>query len=1524
MKNVNNINNNINNNNINNNINNNNSSIVNNKNAIGVNNSIKENINNNNIEKIKSNNDINNKNNIDVYNKSNDNIENNFCINRNNLDNFKKSEFLDNNKNIKNKAFNKVNDNKDNNKFKIEEKSKNNIIINNDTINKNNKKIINIPLKSKTYKNDINLNNSNIIDKKESIDNINNKNNNNISDGYFTCQSEIEDNIPEPLPNYENIKKLGKDFLIKNTPGEGNCLFYSLSYLIFQNFKYHVTIRQKICDYLENNIIKDDEADINDEKKNIQKMRRDGEYGTGVEINGFCNLCGIRITCYKRIINNNKKEKTDKLIRNVYGDIYGENFALMLSDYGKDYEVKNHFEALEPRNGYNIDKNKLQKIKEKLCNINSKSNNKSEEMKKCETEVISGKTGKKVESRKGDSIWNLYTPLSRRNNEKNSFNNYIVQKFNRDLIEKVEYNKITKPIYLSEIIDSFDNKNIIGNGINNIIDNCKNILIDEINGKKITNKLMNEVMNINDERAKKFNNCICYECSGLNGKGKPAYRIYNSLYDLKNHCVRYHDGILDKCIINYRLLSSHIEIEVKKDSHRYIILKDDLLNNDKIDYQRNNFKGGNIISNIKKIKIYGENIRTFNEMNRGLLSDALDNNRPDFILLNECNIGKAKFKMSGYKLELSDNNEVGILYRDIYYLNKSFSDIEDNYNMIRMVNTNKGNLIIYCVYIPPGEEHNKRTNELIEKLLLLKRNYKSLSLILFGDLNIKREKIQEKIIDKLEPYGFKVWYKKGNDIYTHEQKIGNKIIKSYLDYMITYGIDNINFDIKDNLVYTDHKCLELIYLEDENRKLNRIKEMIEPYIRVYKKSDEIKNELIEVFKSDIPEIKLLRLIHDNKYKYKAIKKKFKFRTNLIKDIIKNVKELQKKGDYYAINKIIKRHRVEKWELFLKELYELRVANNVKEYFLRLKFYTYINKNTDILKNLKITKNGNEIITLNKEEINNEILKKYKDLLGDKGYKDIYYTINDKVITINKDDIKYAHENVIRNKAVSWDLIPGISLKNAIKPEYYDIIKNILNRYLIPGVIPEEITTSRLFCLNKKANEPGNVNNLRPIAISSTILKIIESAILTRLLKEINDRNLINKKQIGFIKGCGTELNLLKLRQRVYDIKRTNNQYTKYLLFIDLKNAYDKVNHRRLFNKLTQLNINKEIIGTIKLLYSKAKLKISSNSENINVNNGVLQGSLISPMLFDLYINDLINELDNNSFDVLAYADDLCVLCDGKNQLMNVLKIIDKWTELNDIKVNKSKSGIMILKNNIEENDNIDGYPIINEYKYLGIIINDKMNIQKHIGNIDKKLDEYFQRNYILNKKYFSVKSILLIFGYFHKSRLLYGLPAFIDQKSKIKRIDNIMSTNIKKLLKLPKRTNTERLKIALGLPDLNIYLIQRLIKLKIKYENVFNEKLTMYDKTIKDILNINDISQVRTNYNYLYNNLKTLGEKEDLNINQGFISRLKHRIYSWYVDSDFILLKFMCHRGSFREDINEKCILCKNADNGIKHVEIYY
>ena len=126
--------------------------------------------------------------------------------------------------------------------------------------------------------------------------------------------------------------------------------------------------------------------------------------------------------------------------------------------------------------------------------------------------------------------------------------------------------------------------------------------------------------------------------------------------------------------------------------------------------------------------------------------------------------------------------------------------------------------------------------------------------------------------------------------------------------------------------------------------------------------------------------------------------------------------MEKKGEIIGLRKLIYRHKTENWYIFLKHLQELRIKNNVKE--------SYINRNTDILKNLKIINNDKIKIILNKKEINEEIIKKYKDLLGDKGYKEYYFDINDKVINIITEDIIYGCKNVVRNKATSWDLIPG--------------------------------------------------------------------------------------------------------------------------------------------------------------------------------------------------------------------------------------------------------------------------------------------------------------------------------------------------------------------------------------------------------------------------------------------------------------------------------------------------------------------
>ena len=109
-------------------------------------------------------------------------------------------------------------------------------------------------------------------------------------------------------------------------------------------------------------------------------------------------------------------------------------------------------------------------------------------------------------------------------------------------------------------------------------------------------------------------------------------------------------------------------------------------------------------------------------------------------------------------------------------------------------------------------------------------------------------------------------------------------------------------------------------------------------------------------------------------------------------------------------------------------------------------------------------------------------------------------------------------------------------------------------------------------------------------------------------------------------------------------------------------------------------------------------------------------------------------------------------------------------------------------------------------------------------------------------------------------------------------------------------------------------------KNKEKYEKYFNEKLTIYDNTIKKILNINYIPKAK-DYNIIINNdLKELADKMNIKICENYQIKLKKIIYNWYVDKDYFLLKFLAGRGAFRQDIYPNCILCKKNKNSVEHV----
>ena len=161
------------------------------------------------------------------------------------------------------------------------------------------------------------------------------------------------------------------------------------------------------------------------------------------------------------------------------------------------------------------------------------------------------------------------------------------------------------------------------------------------------------------------------------------FRIFRSLKYLKIHC---RDNIdlrkdLNKCIFNYDLPDNYIEIEVKKSQIYYLINKNDLSNEDKMKVNKK-VKGGKNEYNYNKniIKIYANNIRTLNESNKALIINFIEEEKPDFLLLNECNKGKSSFKISGYKTEFLPSQKVYIIYKECFYIDTNFKEYKDNFN----------------------------------------------------------------------------------------------------------------------------------------------------------------------------------------------------------------------------------------------------------------------------------------------------------------------------------------------------------------------------------------------------------------------------------------------------------------------------------------------------------------------------------------------------------------------------------------------------------------------------------------------------------------------------------------------------------------------------------------------------------------------------------------------------------------------------------------------------------------------------
>lgn len=284
---------------------------------------------------------------------------------------------------------------------------------------------------------------------------------------------------------------------------------------------------------------------------------------------------------------------------------------------------------------------------------------------------------------------------------------------------------------------------------------------------------------------------------------------------------------------------------------------------------------------------------------------------------------------------------------------------------------------------------------------------------------------------------------------------------------------------------------------------------------------------------------------------------------------------------------------------------------------------------------------------------------------------------------------------------------------------------IFNLSFSQGVFPNRLKNAIVIPVYKNG-PPTDPSNYRPISLLTSFSKILEKLFHNRLVLFLNKNNVLHDKQFGFTKGKSTTDALTHLLSNL--INKHNSKKMVCLALLDLKKAFDFVNHDLLLVKIKHYGIrgvpHQWILDYLQ--FRTQKCKVNNNvSTSLPIFAGVPQGSILGPLLFNLFINDVFY-LESLNIEMYLYADDTAVLLTGDNN-MDLQYLIDefflkysKWCSQNCIVINPSKSNFLQFNtNNITVS--INGHVLDNPHvvKYLGIYIDDKLNWSSHVKHVTK-------------------------------------------------------------------------------------------------------------------------------------------------------------------------------------------------------------
>ena len=331
---------------------------------------------------------------------------------------------------------------------------------------------------------------------------------------------------------------------------------------------------------------------------------------------------------------------------------------------------------------------------------------------------------------------------------------------------------------------------------------------------------------------------------------------------------------------------------------------------------------------------------------------------------------------------------------------------------------------------------------------------------------------------------------------------------------------------------------------------------------------------------------------------------------------------------------------------------------------------------------------------------------------------------------NNEEIYKITKSLNSNKSCGPNSIPTKVL-HLLQDQISNHLATICNLSFSTGVFPAILKTAEVIPIHKK-NSKLEVSNYRPISLLSNIDKIFEKLMHSRLIEFLEEKQILHYRQFGFRKDFSTNHAILTLLESIQ--KALDDGQFACGIFIDLEKAFDTVSHDILLEKLNHYGIRGIANDWFSSYLSDRTQFVSINGFNSDyktVKYGVPQGSVLGPLLFLIFINDLNIAIKNS--ETFHFADDTCLL-NIKDSIKKINKVVNKdlkfliqWLHANKISLNVAKTEVIIFRRKKKQLDfdlnlKICGKKLqASSYvKYLGIYLDQYLDWSPHVNHLSHK------------------------------------------------------------------------------------------------------------------------------------------------------------------------------------------------------------